>query len=132
MHSGAWWKALHIASNIKRAQEARHDQFFFQNVENNEIEIFKLFENNSWINLYDSKSLRRLLVLFSTENTFFGKFGPKIKVVSLSWNFVPRLIQKCRIPWWCSLFFFDWKYLFGQIWYKKIKIVSLSWNFALD
>ena len=32
----------------KRAQEARHNQFFFQNVQNNGIfEIFKMFKNNS-------------------------------------------------------------------------------------
>ena len=33
---------------IKRAQEARHNLFFFQNVQNNEIfEIFKMFKNSS-------------------------------------------------------------------------------------
>ena len=33
---------------IKRAQEVRYNQFFFQNVQNNEIfEIFKMFKNNS-------------------------------------------------------------------------------------
>ena len=32
----------------KRAQEGRHSQFFFQNVQNNEIfEVFKMFKNNS-------------------------------------------------------------------------------------
>ena len=32
-----------ISIYIKRAQEARHNQFFFQNVQNNEIfEIFKM------------------------------------------------------------------------------------------
>ena len=46
------WKALYNFK-IKRAQEARHNQFFFQNVQNNEIfEIFKMFKNNSWINVY--------------------------------------------------------------------------------
>ena len=44
---------------IKRAQEARHKHFFFQNVPNNEIfEIFKMFQNNSWINVYYTKSKR--------------------------------------------------------------------------
>ena len=39
------WKALYNFK-IKRAQEARHNQFFFQNVQNNEIfEIFKMFKN---------------------------------------------------------------------------------------
>ena len=48
----AVWKALYDFK-IKRAQEARHNQFFFQNVKNNEIfEIFKMLKNNSWINVY--------------------------------------------------------------------------------
>ena len=52
------WKALYNFK-IKRAQEARHNQFFFQNVQNNEIfEIFKMFKNNSWINFYYTKSKR--------------------------------------------------------------------------
>ena len=37
---------------IKRAQEVRYNQFFFQNVQNNEIfEIFKMFKNSSSINI---------------------------------------------------------------------------------
>ena len=55
LHS-AVWKALRNFK-IKRDQEPRHNQFFFQNVQNNEIfEIFKMFENNSWINIYFTKS----------------------------------------------------------------------------
>ena len=39
------WKALY-SFKIKRAQEASHNQFFFQNVQINEIfEIFKMFKN---------------------------------------------------------------------------------------
>ena len=57
LHS-AVWKALHNVK-IKRAQEVRHNQFFFQNVQNNEIfQIFKMFKNNTWINVYNSKSKR--------------------------------------------------------------------------
>ena len=53
-----FWKALYNFK-IKRAQEARHNQFFFRNVQNNEIfEIFKMFENNSWINVYCKKRKR--------------------------------------------------------------------------
>ena len=44
LHS-AIWKALD-KFNLKRAQEVRDKQFFFQNVQNNEIfEIFKMFKN---------------------------------------------------------------------------------------
>ena len=43
----------------QRAQEARDNQFLFQNVQNNEIyEIFKMFKNNSWIKVYDRKNKR--------------------------------------------------------------------------
>ena len=50
------WKDLYNFK-IKRAQEARHDLFFFQNVQNNEtFEIFKMFENNSWMNAYYSEN----------------------------------------------------------------------------
>ena len=82
----AVWKPLYNFK-IKRAQEARHNQLFFQNVQNNEIfEIFKMFKNNSWINVYYTKSKR---------------------LISLSWNFVPRLIQVYRTPWGCLLFLFS-------------------------
>ena len=44
---------------VKQAQEARDNQFLFQNVQNNEIfEIFKMFKNNRWINVYNKKSKR--------------------------------------------------------------------------
>ena len=56
--SAAVWKALYNFK-IKIAQKARHIQYFFQNVQNNEIfEIFKMFINNSWINAYYTKSKR--------------------------------------------------------------------------
>ena len=38
---------------------------------------------------------------------FWVKLVENLKIISLSWNFVPRLIQICRIPWWCSLFLFS-------------------------
>ena len=53
-----FWEAL-FNFKTKRAQEARHNQFFFQNVQNNEIfEIFKMFANNTWINVYYTKTKR--------------------------------------------------------------------------
>ena len=43
--STAVWKVLYNFK-IKRSQEARHNQFFFQNVQNNEtFEIFKMIKN---------------------------------------------------------------------------------------
>ena len=40
------------------------------------------------------------------KNSFWANLVQKIKVVSLSWNLVPRLIWICGIQWWCSLFSF--------------------------
>ena len=89
LHS-AIWKAFHNFET-KRAQEARHNHFFYQIVKNNEIfEIFKM------------------LALFSTGNTFFWvNLVQKLKIVSLSSNFVSRLIKIYTFPWWCSLFLFS-------------------------
>ena len=37
-----------LLEKIKRTEDARHNKFFFQNVQNNEIfQIFKMFKNNS-------------------------------------------------------------------------------------
>ena len=54
----AVWKTLYNF-NTKRAQGARDNQFFFQNVQSNKIfEIFKTFKINNWINVYYTKSKR--------------------------------------------------------------------------
>ena len=107
LHS-AIWKALHNVK-IKRAQEARHNQFFFQNVQNNEIfEIFKMFKNNSRINVYYIKSNGLdCLFCFRLEIPVLVNLVQKLRIISLRWNIVPRLIQIYRIPWWCSLFLFS-------------------------
>ena len=110
LHS-AVWKALYNFK-IKRAQQARHNQFFIQNVQNNEIfEIFKMFKNNSWINIYYTKSKRLqsldCLFCFQLKYLFLVNLVQKLKIIRLSWNFVLRLIQICRILLWCSLFLFS-------------------------
>ena len=46
---------------------------------------------------------KKLLVVIC----FWVNVVQKLKIISLSWNFLPRLIQICRIPWWCSLFLFS-------------------------
>ena len=38
---------------------------------------------------------------------FCTSLDQKIKIVSLNWNLVPRLIQTCRIQWWRSFFLFS-------------------------
>ena len=45
--------------------------------------------------------------VFNWKYLFWVNLVQKLKIISLSWNFVPRLIQICRIPWWCSLFPFS-------------------------
>ena len=46
---------------------------------------------------------------------FWANLVQKIKVVSLRWNLVPRLIQICKIQWWCSIFlFYNRNSFFGQ------------------
>ena len=51
---------------------------------------------------------------------FLANFVKKIKIVSLSWILVPRLIRICRIEWWCSLFpVLTGNTLFGKIWTKS-------------
>ena len=48
-----------LLSILKGAQEPRDNQFLFQNVQTNEIfEIFKMFKNIRWINVYYTKSKR--------------------------------------------------------------------------
>ena len=40
------------------------------------------------------------------KHPFWVNLVQKIKIVSLSWNLVPRLIRTCRIQWWCAFFGF--------------------------
>ena len=75
-----------------------------------------------------------------------------LKIVNLSWNLGPRLIQICRNQWWCSLFLFycfnivsndhgrihscdffvsDQKYPFWANLLQNIRIVSLGCNLVL-
>ena len=102
------WKALYNFK-IKRALEARHNQFFFQNVQKNEIfEIFKIFKNNSkQQKKANTCSLWTACSVFNWKNPFWVNLVQKLKIISLSWNFVPKLIQVCRILWWCLLFLFS-------------------------
>ena len=49
------------------------------------------------------------LITFSVlewKHLFRANLVQKVKSVSLSWNLVARLIRRCRIQWWCSLFLF--------------------------
>ena len=68
---------------------------------------------------------------FRPEIPFLNKVSPKIKILSLSWNLVARLIRICRIQ--CAMVIFTFsvlhrKYPFWANLVPKFKIVSLSWN----
>ena len=109
MHSAvwkAWWNF-----KIKRAQEARHNQFFFQNVQNNEIfETLKCLKRTAELAFTTQKlntcSPWTACSVFNWKYLFWVNLVQKLKIIKLSLNFVPRLIQICRIPWWCSRFLF--------------------------
>ena len=118
LHSDVW-KALYNFK-IKWAQEARNNQFRFQNVRSNEIfEIFKIFKKNSLINVYcttqkaNACSPWTVCSVFDWKYPFWVNLVQKLKNVSLSWNLVLRLIQICRmftffcfsleIPFWANL-----------------------------
>ena len=46
------------------------------------------------------------LSVFDRKHPFWANLVQKVKIVSLSWNLVPRLIRICRIQWCCSVFLF--------------------------
>ena len=63
------------------------------------------------------------------KNPFWVNLIKKIKIVSLSWNLVPRLIWISGIQWWCSLFLFLTINIFlGQIWSKNSKLFKVKFH----
>ena len=111
LHS-AVWKTLHNFK-IKRAQEARHNQFLFQYVQKmrslrsskclkTTVELTFTIQKTSACSPWTACSVFNWKYQFSWVNLV-----QKLKFISLNWNFVPRLIKICRISWWCSLFLFS-------------------------
>ena len=57
--------------------------------------------------------------IFGWKYPVWDNVVQKIKIVSLRWNLIPRLIRICWIQWCCSLFsFLTGNALLGQIWSK--------------
>ena len=57
--------------------------------------------------------------VFGWKYPVWDNLVQKIKIVSLRWNLIPRLIRICWIQWCCSLFsFLTGNALLGQIWSK--------------
>ena len=58
--------------------------------------------------------------VFHWKYLFWVNLTQKLKIISLNWNFVPRIIQIWIILRWCSLFMFSTgNTFFVQIWSKK-------------
>ena len=63
------------------------------------------------------------------KHPFWANLVQKIKIVSLSWNLVPRIIRIRRIQWGCSFFFvLEGKHSFWANLVQQIKVVRLSLN----
>ena len=65
------------------------------------------------------------------KHHFLENLVQKIKIASLSWNLVLKLIRICRIQWCCSFFCFRPENHFLSNLVQKIKIAGLSWNLEL-
>ena len=89
----------------------------------NQICQFKLkFGTKTNSNIQNSKVVFTFSVL-NRKYTFWANLVQKIKIVSLSWNLVPRLIRIYNIQWWYHFFlFWSGNNLFGQVWSKKSKL----------
>ena len=63
-----------------------------------------------------------IFFVFDRKYPYWANLVQKVKILTLSWNFVRTLVRTCRIQWWCSLFLFSiGNTLFGQILSKASK-----------
>ena len=95
--------------------------FLFLN--GNTLYQYKLkFGTYTNLNMHNSMVMFNFSV-FDWKYPFWTNLVQKVKIISWSWNLVPRLIRICRIQWWCWIFLFlIGNALFGQIWSKKLKL----------
>ena len=82
-------------------------------------------------NMQDSMKMFTFSVFYK-KYLFWANLIQNIKFVSLSWNLVPRLVQICRIQWWCSLFCFLPEIIFWGNWSKKSKLAVYAEIWHLD
>ena len=69
------------------------------------------------------------LSVFNRKHSFWANLFPKFKIVYLKWKLVPKLIQICKIQWWCPLvLFLTENILFWANLVQKTKTISFSWN----
>ena len=65
--------------------------------------------------------------VFDRKYPFWANLVQNVKIISLSWKLVSRLIRIWIIQWWCSLFLFlTGNSLLGANFFEKVKIVSLK------
>ena len=62
------------------------------------------------------------------KNPFWVNLVKKIKIVSLSWNLVPRLIWISEIQWRCSVSVSNHKYRSWANLVQKFKIICSKWS----
>ena len=69
-----------------------------------------------WGNLFQ----KIFFIFLDRKYTFWVNLVQKIKIVSLSWNLLPKLFRICKIQWWWSLFL--WEALLASF-VRKIHLV---------
>ena len=73
--------------------------------------------------------VRFTFFVFNRKYPSWENLVPKLKIICLNRNLMPRLIRLGSIQWWCSIFLSQGrKYLFWANLLQKIKIASLSLN----
>ena len=77
---------------------------------------------SSWVNA------KAWFFCFRSEILVLAKYDPKIKILTLSWNFMPMLIRVCRSQGNVHVSIFDQTHPFWVNLLQKKKINCLSWN----
>ena len=65
---------------------------------------------------------------FNRKHTFWANFAKTLKIVVLTWNVVPRLIQICRVQDSVQFFCFRQEMPFLGKFGQNIKFISLGWK----
>ena len=71
-----------------------------------------------------NSNIQNSMVMFDRKYSFRANLVQKIKVDSLTWNLVLRILETCRIQWWCSHFF--------EIVNTRILVPRLMWIFRVQ
>ena len=92
-----FWANL-VSKNLKSLFKVRFDTYTNSNMQNSMMLTFSVLDR---------------------KYPFLANLVANFKIVFM-WDLTPRLIQICRIPWWCWLFLFSTgNIVFGQIWSKS-------------